>query len=425
MARRTSRAQPMVSMRTTTMPEVTILDVRLHDKSIGTLTNVQGDRTLFAFNQDYIDDPERSTLSLSFKDDYGQLLTRFKPVQTKLPPFFSNLLPEGPLRRYLASRAGVNEKREFFLLWMLGRDLPGALSIHPSEGKALPTGQEEDIPDHANRNALRFSLAGVQLKFSAIGNGNKAGGLTIPVEGVGGSWIVKLPSQQFAGVPENEFSMMTVARLMGMDVPELQLLDLDAISGLPEGIGQLSGQAMAVKRFDRSPDGPIHTEDFAQVFSQFPEAKYDDASYRRIGLVLGIETGEADSAEFIRRLVFNTLIGNADMHLKNWSLLYPDGRTATLAPAYDFLSTIPYLPDDSAALKYSRTKKMAEVSKDELIHLAAKARLPEKLVIDVARETVNRFKDVWAAEKDNLPLAKDVRESVDAHAPKIPIYSGL
>jgi len=407
------------------MPEVSILDVRLHDKSIGTLTNVQGDRTLFAFNQDYIDNPERPTLSLSFKDDHGQLLTRFKPIQTKLPPFFSNLLPEGPLRRYLASRAGVNEKREFFLLWMLGRDLPGALSIHPGEGEALPPGHDEDVPDHANRNALRFSLAGVQLKFSAIGNGNKAGGLTIPVEGVGGSWIVKLPSQQFSGVPENEFSMMTVARLMGMDVPELQLLDLDAISGLPEGIGQLSGQAMAVKRFDRSPEGPIHTEDFAQVFSQFPEAKYDDASYRRIGMVLGIETGEAEVAEYIRRLVFNTLIGNADMHLKNWSVLYPDGRTPALAPAYDFLSTIPYLPDDTAALKYSRTKKMAEVTKDELVHLAAKAKLPEKLVVDVARETIDRFKQVWAAERTNLPLAKDVRDGVDAHAPRIPIYADL
>ena len=219
--------------------------------------------------------------------------------------------------------------------------------------------------------------------------------------------------------------MMTVARLMGMDVPELELLDLDAISGLPEGIGQLSGQAMAIKRFDRSPDGPVHTEDFAQIFGQFPEAKYDDASYRTIGKVLGIETGEADIAEYIRRLVFNTLIGNADMHLKNWSILYPDGRTPTLAPAYDFLSTIPYLPDDSAALKFSRTKKMAEVTKDELIHLAAKARLPEKLVIEVARETVGRFKEVWAIEKTNLPLAKNVRDGVDAHAPNIPIYNDL
>jgi serine/threonine-protein kinase HipA len=51
----------------------------------------------------------------------------------------------------------------------------------------------------------------------------RVGGLTIPTEGVGGSWIVKLPSQQFAGVPENEFSMTTLARMIGMDVPPIDL----------------------------------------------------------------------------------------------------------------------------------------------------------------------------------------------------------
>lgn len=63
----------------------------------------------------------------------------------------------------------------------------------------------------------------MQLKFSAFKNDKKGGGLTIPAEGTGGSWIVKLPSQQYSGVPENEFAMMTIARMMGMDVPELQL----------------------------------------------------------------------------------------------------------------------------------------------------------------------------------------------------------
>jgi serine/threonine-protein kinase HipA len=79
------------------------------------------------------------------------------------------------------------------------------------------------LPENARPNALRFSLAGVQLKFSAFANAGMAGGLTIPAEGVGGSWIVKLPSQQFTGVPENEFSMMTLAGMIGMEVPVIQL----------------------------------------------------------------------------------------------------------------------------------------------------------------------------------------------------------
>jgi serine/threonine-protein kinase HipA len=407
------------------MPDVSVLNVHLHGRPIATLTHVQGNRNLFAFNQAYIDDPNRSTLSLSFKDQFGGLVTDFKPVGQVVPPFFSNLLPEGPLRKYLAERAGVKQHSEFFLLWMLGLDLPGAISVHPAEGEELPPQVEAEITPEERSNMLRFSLAGVQLKFSALQNGVKAGGLVIPAEGVGGSWIVKLPSQQYTGVPENEFSMMTVAKSMGMDVPDLQLLELDAIDGLPDGIGELKGQAMAIKRFDRNDKGPVHIEDFAQVFGVYPDGKYDHATYRRIAAVLGIETGDADVAEFIRRLVFSTLIGNADMHLKNWSLIYKDERTPTLSPAYDLLSTIPYIPDETMALKYSRTKKMAEFSKDELKHLAAKARISEKLVLDTAAETVARFKQVWSEQKTKLPLEKKVVEMVDAHAASIPIYKEL
>jgi serine/threonine-protein kinase HipA len=405
-----------------TMPEVSVLDVRLYGEPIATLTHIQGGRTIFAFNEAYIANEERPTLSLSFKDSFGGLLTKFRPYSQVVPPFFSNLLPEGPLRRYLAERAGVKPTREFFLLWMLGRDLPGAISIHPADGGLAPP-EDEGADVQARPNALRFSLAGVQLKFSALQNPGKGGGLTIPAEGVGGSWIVKLPSQQFSGVPENEFSMMTIARMMGMDVPELNLVDLDAIAGLPQGIGELNGQALAIKRFDRGDEGPVHMEDFAQVFGVFPEHKYDAANYRGIATVLGIETGDAGVAEFIRRLVFSALIGNGDMHLKNWSIIYPDRRTPALSPAYDLLSTIPYIEgEDTAALNYSRTKKMAALSKDELAHLAAKARLSEKLVIDTARETVERFRDVWATEKRNLPLTAKVIDAVDAHAPKIELY---
>jgi serine/threonine-protein kinase HipA len=404
------------------MPEVSVLDVHLYGKPIATLTLVQGDRTLFAFNQSYIDDPDRPTLSLSFKDQFGDLLTAFKPYRQVLPPFFSNLLPEGPLRRYLAERAGVKEKREFFLLWMLGQDLPGALSVHPAEGEALPPQVEEDLTPDERQNMLRFSLAGVQLKFSALKNDPERGGLTIPAEGVGGSWIVKLPSPQYPGVPENEYSMMTIAKAMGMDVPDIQLIDVDAIKRLPDGIGEIKGQALAVKRFDRTPDGPVHMEDFAQVFGVAPDEKYEHVKYKGIAGVLGIETGDADVAEFIRRLVFSTLIGNTDMHLKNWSLIYPDRRTPILSPAYDLLSTIPYIADDKMALNYSRTKKMAEFSRDELKHLAAKARISEKLVLDTAAETVQRFKQVWSEQKTKLPLENKVIEIVDAHAVSIPIY---
>lgn len=397
------------------MPDVSVLDVRLYDRSIGSLTLLPGDRTIFAFNDDYVANENRPTLSLSFKDDMGGLITGLRPTQRVVPPFFSNLLPEGSLRKYLAERASVNQQREFFLLWALGQDLPGALSIHPGEGEAMPPEAAEARDQARGNTALRFSLAGVQLKFSAFQNEGKAGGLTIPAEGVGGSWIIKLPSQQFAGVPENEFSMMTIARQMGMDVPEIRLMDLAEIGNMPEGLGELRGQALAIKRFDRTENGPVHVEDFAQVFGVSPDHKYEKRSYRSIAGVLAIETTDADAAEYFRRLVFSTLIGNADMHLKNWSLIYPDRRTPMLAPAYDLLSTIPYIKDDSAALNYARTRKMAELSVDELRYMAAKALLPEKLVVSTALETVDRFQAVWHQEKAYLPLATEVVGAVERH----------
>ena len=404
------------------MADVRVLDVLLHGDPIGTLTHLAGDRTLFALDEDYIADEHRPILGLSFKDRLGEPITEFRLTQTRLLPFFSNLLPEGRMRSYLAARAGVNEVREFFLLWALGSDLPGALTVVPATREAWPPDVDDhDEPGrHGRENALRFSLAGVQLKFSAVEAA--PGGLTIPVRGVGGSWIVKLPSREFEGVPENEFAMMTLARLIGIDVPALQLIDLDAIGNLPEGIGALNGQALAIQRFDRLADGTlVHIEDFAQIFGVYPENKYKKASASNIANVIGAEASDVDIAEFIRRLTFNTLIGNADMHLKNWSLIYPDRRRVALAPAYDFVSTIPYIPDDKAALNFSRTKRFDRFSEDELSHLAAKARLPAKLVLDTARETVALFHQYWNSEKTHLPLVDTVIDAVEKHLKTLPI----
>ena len=404
---------------------VSTLNVLLYGEPIATITNVGNDRTLFAFMDSYINDESRPVLGLGFKDSLGGLLTSFKPTQNKLTPFFSNLLPEETMRNYLAERAGVNPAREFFLLWVLGQDLAGAITVEPADGEALPPNVHQGIEDKTKIDApMRFSLAGVQLKFSAVQQAN--GGLTIPATGKGGSWIVKLPSSRFDAVPENEYSMMELARLLGMDVPETQLLSINQIANIPDGIGKFgdafkNAQAFVIKRFDRAGDQAVHIEDFAQVFGVYPQDKYKKASMRNIAQVIGIEGQDEDIAEFTRRLVFNTLIGNADMHLKNWSVIYKDKRTASIAPAYDFVSTIPYIPDDSASLKVSRSKKFSDFTLDELSHLAAKAMLPEKLVLDTAKQTVACFHEVWAKEKAHLPLTKSVIEAIEMHLRSIPL----
>ena len=404
-----------------------MLDVALYGRRIGTLTLLPGDQILFVFDQAYVDDHKRPTLSLSFKDVMGDLITDIRRTRTRLPPFFSNLLPEGALLEYLATNTGINPRREFFLLWMLGEDLPGAITVRAADGAsplfARDESNEREIPSQSAE--YHFSLAGVQLKFS--GMVNATGGATIPVAGVGGSWIIKFPSASFDRVPENEFAMMELARAIGIDVPEVRLIPLHAIQGIPQSRRQQGGnQALAVKRFDRSDSGErIHIEDFAQVFGVYPEKKYDNASYRNLAEVIWLEIGESGLTEFIRRLVFNTLIGNGDMHLKNWSLIYPDKRAAQLSPGYDFVSTIAYLPDERLALKLSHSKKMTDLSLSELAWFAAKARLPEKLVLDTAKETVQRFLEVWHRPETTEQIEESVRVPIQQMLKSIPLVSNL
>jgi serine/threonine-protein kinase HipA len=156
------------------------------------LTNVQN---LFALTDDYVNNAERPVLTLSLYDETGKL--NISPIvkTSRVAPFFSNLLPEGPLREFVAQQAGVKSGRELPLLRVVGDDLPGAVVVR-AEADGPPVEEaEEEIRSLDESQPLRFSLAGVQMKFSAIGSPER--GLTIPAEGRGGHWIVKLPGEQF------------------------------------------------------------------------------------------------------------------------------------------------------------------------------------------------------------------------------------
>jgi serine/threonine-protein kinase HipA len=395
------------------------LSVQLHGKQIGIITRLAGDRQLFAFEQDYIDDQQRPTLSLSFKGSTGGLVTNFRPVGRRVPAFFSNLLPEGHLREYLAERADVNPEREFFLLAVLGADLPGALVVAPLEGEAQQAGAHhddderyEDDDGHGGEEPLRFSLAGVQLKFSAVMEAS--GGLTVPVDGVGGSWIVKLPSALYKAVPENEFAMLELARRAGISVPENKLVDIAAIKGLPEQAHTVEGKALAVKRFDRLPNAaPVHMEDFAQVFGRYPNHKYKFHSYANIAAVLWAESGEESTYEFVRRLVFSVLIGNADMHLKNWSLLYPDRRKPVLSPGYDFVATLPYIPNATLGLSFGDSRSLSEITPHQMRRFADTARIPASPLWQIAVETAERTVAAWKTLEQAVVIPKDLRASIE------------
>ncbi|MBI3917840.1 MAG: HipA domain-containing protein [Betaproteobacteria bacterium] len=392
------------------------LAVRLYGKRIGVITRLAGDRHLFAFDEAYVNDDNRPTLSLSFKSRSGGLVTSVRPYNIRLPPFFSNLLPEGPLREYLAARAGVKPEREFFLLATLGADLPGAITVTAVDAADDDDhhGVGVDRRDDARAAPLRFSLAGVQLKFSAIMEAS--GGLTIPADGIGGSWIVKLPAARFEGVPENEFVMMELARSIGIPVPEVRLVRIREIDGLPQDAGKMKGHALTVARFDRKLDGGrVHMEDFAQVFGVFPDDKYQKRSYANIAQVLAAEAGADTASDFVSRLVFSVLIGNGDMHLKNWSLLYPDGRRPVLAPAYDYVSTIAYLPTDQLALGLGGSRRIDIITREQIGRFADTASLPFSSMWDVVEGTVHQTLAAWKKLAAKEAMAKALRDATEKH----------
>lgn len=397
------------------------LDVLLYGTKIGSITLLPGDRSIFIFDDAYVNDRQRPILSLSFLSQSQEIITSTRPTQTKLSPFFSNLLPEGHLRTYLAAQAKTNPEREFYLLQALGEDLAGAVTIKTTQEKVpLQTLKTKASKQKAEDAVLHFSLAGVQMKFSALMA--TQGGLTVPAQGVGGQWITKLPSPRFPQVPENEYLMLQLAKEIGIDIPPTQLVNMQDITNLPD-IGVWSEKkALAIKRFDRHEDGSrIHIEDFAQVYNIYPQKKYDKVSYNNIAKMLFSTTGEKGVKEFIKRFTFNTLIGNGDMHLKNWSFIYPDRRTPQLAPGYDFVSTIPYISHPDWALSFANTKSMLAYDLPLLKKFIEKTDLPPHLIIDPALETAAATLKHWQTLKKQSTLSSEIITLIDRHMHKIPL----
>lgn len=398
-----------------------VLEVLLNQTRVGTLTNLPYDRNLFVFDVAYIQDAKRPVLSLNSYDAQGNLTTVPEEVQTKVPPFFSNLLPESRLREYVSARGGIKQEREFFLLWLLGTDLPGAVVVQDADGRSLPPrDKNKEATQGSRQELLRFSLAGVQLKFSAVGSPGKQ--LAIPTEGRGGYWIVKLPSPRYAHVPENEYSMMTLACEVGIDVADVGLVPTKDVNGLPAELQKETANSLYVRRFDRTPEGErIHIEDFNQVYGQFPDDKYRNYSYTNMAGDIWRILGEADLLEFVRRLVFSAAIGNADMHLKNWTVIYPDGRKPKLAPGYDFVSTIAYIDDRKMALSIAKEKDTKFLDEQLLERFAAKARVPAKIVLDTALATAERTVKAWAKHSSELPVGKETRNKIDEQLRYVPL----
>ncbi|MGH3247094.1 MAG: type II toxin-antitoxin system HipA family toxin [Trebonia sp.] len=377
-----------------------------------------GDRTRFSLDLDYREDPNRPVLGLVFEDRPEKVHV----ATVRVAPWFSNLLPEGRLRDWIADEHDVNREREMELLAQVGHDLPGAVRILPEGEVPIESlwGDEPDtyaieLADDFHRPGVRFSLAGVAMKFSMLLRHDR---LTIPAHGEGGDWIVKTPDIRFRDVPRNEFAMMTLARAVGIDVPEIRLVPRDHVDArLPDSVWPEHEEfAYAIRRFDRDEHrGLVHIEDLAQVRNVYPERKYE-GNFETVASLIYRGRDTESLLEFTRRLTFSVLIANGDYHLKNWSLIYRDGRVPALAPAYDLVSTAYYFAGERVedlGLKFGGSKDFHRVT------LRTFRRLQERLGVrgvdlaECAAATVERTLAEWPRNAGLLEARPRLQEAVD------------
>jgi serine/threonine-protein kinase HipA len=379
-----------------------------------------GAETAFEFDAAYAGAASRPVLGRWFEDQIIDPPRQFRG--TPLPRFFRNLLPEGALRKVVERRLGRSDNPEYAMLLRLGQNLPGAVRV---VGDGLDVGplEESELRGREARDPFRFALAGVQPKLALAELDDR---LTLPLEGAAGHWIAKLGSAALQHLADNECAMLDWAAACGLDVPEHRLISSSEIENYPDDF-ETDQRVLIVRRFDRRDGRRIHQEDFAQVFDIAPEERYaweaadlGWAHYGSIGAVVHALCGESDYREYLRRLVFMVLSGNADAHLKNWGLVYPDGVKPRLAPVYDFVSTVVYSSfARHTGLRWSEPteptiaapRELADVSLDDLLGAASYSNANTADIMDDLVAFAEKVRDTWP-EVDAPPI---VRERVTAH----------
>lgn len=396
--------------------------VRLSQMVAGDLARDSRGVVGFKLRSQYLEAPLRPVLGQVFEDDPARV--HWGRRDRELPIFFANLLPEGSLRSVLQRSLGCESLPDLVLLARLGCDLPGAIEVAEGETEhRMPDGTvEEDVQaiGASDELGLRFSLAGVQLKFSMVREGEV---LTLPAQGRGGEWILKVEPSQFPGLVENEHTVLEWARAARFEVPECQVVESDSLGVLEKVLGS-PARGLAVRRFDRTEQGRVHQEDFAQVFNCPPspsELKYHYTAEQLLILARAL-LGEPGCAELLRRLVLVVASGNNDSHVKNWALTYPDGITPRLSPLYDQVSTVAWpVLDRKLALKLGGVRHFGEVSLDVFRKAARRVGLDEGWTAAVVCEAADHLRETWRSRSGEFTMLGPHRQALAQHWRRVPL----
>lgn len=404
--------------------DVKVLELTLHGRLVGYLAGFSTGRNVLSFAEEFKKDRDRPTFSLITHPRFPnseKLLAEPWARNQRLHPSQSNLLPEGSLRELIAQSLKVHVDNEFYLFSYLGEDLPGALIATPMDPEDIPDsvlsthGKAKAVKFEKPRFENRFSLAGVQMKFSMK---EKEGRYKLTKSNELGDWIIKTPSTKHSHVPLNEYTAMSLASLAGIDIPDIKLVDLDKLDNLPPINLPEEKQAFAIRRFDRDGNRRVHMEDFAQILVKYPHEKYNSANYEQIGRVVYDYSGDglADAQQFARRLLVNILLANGDAHLKNWSLTYPDQVTPRLSPAYDIVTTRVYIENESEfALNLGKNKRWYSATMEHFRNWAEKSGIPWRVIKPHLDDTLEKARTLWPNALQELPMAAAQKNILIAH----------
>ena len=235
----------------------------------------------------------------------------------------------------------------------------------------------------ARKRAQKMSIQGVQLKLSAKLNITHG---KFEIVDARGKFILKPPHELYPELPANEAITMQLAKLIGIETP---------LSGLI--YCQDNSFTYFIKRFDRAGHSQkIALEDFAQLSGETRETKYNFTMEKLIPLLDQFCTFPLlEKSKLFTRILFNFLIGNEDMHLKNFSLIIRD-KKVELAPAYDFLNTTIALENAKEEMALSLNGKKNRLKKSDFIDYYAHKKLKlNKTTIENILQNISKKIPDW------------------------------
>ncbi|TGE24452.1 type II toxin-antitoxin system HipA family toxin [Hymenobacter aquaticus] len=403
-----------------------IFDVFINGVLAGKIGRPPGQQVVFTLLDEYRHLWPRPVLGQQFED---KPKARYVGKSQKLPAFFANLIPEkGPLRQLIEHSLGLTSRDDLALLVALGEGLPGAVEVRPgTEGAHLLDATQPLVADAAAEPltdevaAFRFSLGGVQMKFSVLLDADK---LRLPMRNELGNWIVKFGSATYPDLPANEYAIMQWADKAGFEVPECRLLPGASLPELLRTQVGMHEEVFLIRRYDRIGFQRIHQEDFAQVAGLQPDKKYDHWSYETCAAIVRQVSGNAQYEEFIRRLVFMVASGNTDAHLKNWSFLYPDGVNAVLTPLYDQVAVVAWLSPEWA-LHFAGSKQPDKTDEAAFRRLAQASGGDPERVMQLVNETLSEIAKAWHEGRIFELLPSKHVEILRRFWTKVPLLRGI